>query len=397
MSARMKKCTSSFVIQFSLIVVLMLVPVLVPVLAHAQAATRVSGTVTAISGDTLTVKDAQGKDQPVQVPSNASLKSVAPGETDITKAVAIQFSDLAVNDKVLITLDPNATGGKLLAARVIAIKATDLAKKQQQEAAEWKNGAGGLVKSTDAASGDIVIKTGAGPTEKSVTIHTDKTTILKRYAATSISYDSATAAPFNAIQTGDQLMARGTKSADGSQLTAKEVVTGSFRNISGEITSLDAGASTIVVKDLATKKPVTIKITADAQMKKLDPRVSQMLAMRLNGTAAGARGGQGGAAPAGGAPGAGAGGQYQRGAGGAAAGGMNMDPQQMLSRAPAIHFSDLQKGDAVMLVSSSGTSDVTAITLIAGVEAILTAPAGSDLLSNWSMGGGGGAEAAGVE
>jgi hypothetical protein len=76
---------------------------------------------------------------------------------------------------------------------------------------------------------------------------------------------------------------------------------------------------------------------------------------------------------------------------------MNMDPQQMLSRAPAIHFSDLQKGDAVMLVSSSGTSDVTAITLIAGVEAILTAPSGSDLLSNWSMGGGGDAAAGGVE
>jgi len=390
MSARMKKCTWNVLTQFSLIVVM----ILAPALMHAQAATRVSGTVTAINGDTLMVKDAQGKDQPVQVPSNASLKSVAPGETDISKAVPIQYRDLAVNDKVLISLDPNATGGKLLAVRVIAIKATDLAKKQQQEAAEWKNGVGGLVKSTDAASGDIVIKTGSGPTEKSVTIHADKATLLKRYAATSISYDSATAAPFSAIQTGDQLMARGTKNEDGSELTAKEVVTGSFRNISGEITSIDAGASTIVVKDLATKKPVTIKITADAQMKKLDPRMAQMLAARLNGSAAGAgaRGGQGAVAPAGGA--GGAGGQYQRGA---AAGGMNMDPQQMLSRAPAIHFSDLQKGDAVMLVSSSGTSDVTAITLIAGVEAILTAPSGSDLLSNWSMGGGGDAAAGGVE
>jgi hypothetical protein len=61
----------------------------------------------------------------------------------------------------------------------------------------------------------------------------------------------------------------------------------------------------------------------------------------------------------------------------------------MLSRAPVIHFSDLQKGQAVMLVASSGDSQVTAITLISGVEALLEAPASQNLLANWSMGGGG--------
>ena len=67
----------------------------------------------------------------------------------------------------------------------------------------------------------------------------------------------------------------------------------------------------------------------------------------------------------------------------------------MLNRAPMIHLSDLKKGDAVMLVSTEGTADVTAITLLAGVEPILEAPAGRDLLSSWSMdtsaGGGEGA------
>ena len=43
-----------------------------------------------------------------------------------------------------------------------------------------------------------------------------------------------------------------------------------------------------------------------------------------------------------------------------------------------------------MLVASSGDSQVTAITLIAGVEALLEAPASQNLLANWSMGGGGG-------
>jgi predicted ABC-type transport system involved in lysophospholipase L1 biosynthesis ATPase subunit len=68
--------------------------------------------------------------------------------------------------------------------------------------------------------------------------------------------------------------------------------------------------------------------------------------------------------------------------------------QQMLSRAPAIKLTDLQKDEAVMLVSTQGTGEVTVITLLAGVEPLLEAPAASqNLLSNWSMGSGG-AEAA---
>ena len=69
----------------------------------------------------------------------------------------------------------------------------------------------------------------------------------------------------------------------------------------------------------------------------------------------------------------------------------------MLNRAPAIKLSDLQKGEAVMLVSTEGANDVTAITLLAGVEPLLEAPAASqNLLSNWSMGSGGAEGAAGT-
>ena len=61
----------------------------------------------------------------------------------------------------------------------------------------------------------------------------------------------------------------------------------------------------------------------------------------------------------------------------------------MLSRAPAIQIADLKKGDAVMLVGTDGATEITAITLLAGVEPLLEAPAASNLLANWSMGGGG--------
>jgi hypothetical protein len=61
----------------------------------------------------------------------------------------------------------------------------------------------------------------------------------------------------------------------------------------------------------------------------------------------------------------------------------------MLNRLPPIPFTDLKKGDAVMLVATDGTTQVTAITLLAGVEPLLESPAASkNLLSNWSMSSG---------
>jgi hypothetical protein len=365
-------------------------------LANAQAPARYLGTITAISGTTLTVQPDAGDARQVEVPSSAPIKRIAPGQKDLSTAETIQFSDLATGDRVLVKLDPDAPGTTPQAAQIIAIKQADVAQKQEKEREEWqKHGVGGLVKSVDPASGAIALTTGAGTTAKTVTVHIAKTTILKRYALASERFDAALPAPIAAIQPGDQLRARGTKNADGSEFEAEEVVSGTFRNIAGIIISLDTAGSTLVVKDLATKKPVTIHITADAQMRRLPDRMAAMLAARLKGTA-GASGTPGGNAqpPNGAAPnGAGPSGvamaaQHsapRQGAGQAGGG----DPQQMLNRAPSIQLVDLKKGDAVMLVSTQGAAEVTAITLLAGVEPLLEAPAASqNLLSNWSMNSG---------
>jgi hypothetical protein len=119
--------------------------------------------------------------------------------------------------------------------------------------------------------------------------------------------------------------------------------------------------------------------------------MAQMIAMRLKGggteAAGGANGAPGAAKPADGA----AGGQ------GAAAGGAgrNGDLQQALSRVPASTLADLQKGDAVMIVTTEGTqeSGVTAITLLAGVEPLLQASGASTILTPWTMSGAPGGDA----
>lgn len=382
------KRTNSKYAQYAIshLAVLITLALAVPLLS-AQTAGRFVGTITAITGNTLTVKtDADGVRQ-IEVPSAAILKRVEPGQKDLSAAVTIQLSDLETGDRVLVRLDPAATEGTAQAAQIVTIKQADVAQKQQAEREEWqKSGVGGLVKSVDTAGGVIVLTTGAGPTLKTVAVHVSAATVLKRYAPASVRFDLAQPAPIGEIQAGDQLRARGTKNADGTELDAAEVISGSFRNIAGTITSLDASATTMVVKDLATKKQVTVHITPDAQMRALPDMMARMIAARLKGTT--------------GAAGASSAGTQQRAWNGQAGGngqpagrGQAGDMQQVLSRAPTIQFADLKKSEAVMLVSTAGSTDVTAITLLTGVEPLLEAPeASQNLLSNWSMGSGGAAE-----
>ncbi len=350
--------------------------------ASAQAPSRFVGTITTIAGTTLTVKtDADGERQ-VEVPSAIPIKRVAPGQKDLSTAENIQFSELAAGDRVLVKLDTAATGAMPRALQIIVIKLTDIELKQQKEREDWqRRGVGGLVKSVDAESGVIVVNSGFGSTAKTVTVHTTNATILKRYAPASVQFDAAQPAPIGSIHAGDQLRARGAKNAEGTEIQAEEVISGSFRNISGVINSLDTATSTMVVKDLASKKAVTIHVPPATHMRRLPEPMARMLAARLKGTP----GGMAGRPPSqNGAP---AGMQHGMGQGNGQGGGASGDTQQMLNRLPAIQLADLKKGEAVMLVSTDGETDVTAITLLAGVEPLLEAPAASqNLLNNWSMG-----------
>ncbi|MGA2096121.1 MAG: DUF5666 domain-containing protein [Candidatus Acidiferrum sp.] len=384
--------------------------------AAAQAgAVHPVGTVKAISGKTITLTTETG-DVIVQVQDDARLLRITPDQKDLKNAVPLDLKDLQTGDRILVRGKLGDDGKTVLAASVIAIKQADIATKQAHEREEWqRHGVGGLVTKLDAASGTITISTNAVGAAKDVTVHISKDTILRRYATDSVKFDDAKIAPIEQIKNGDQLRARGTRSADGAELTADEVVSGTFRNVAGTINAVDTAANTITVMDLITKKPLTIKVTSDTQLRKLQPQMAQMIAMRLKGgaTDAGASGGgasgssgssatpaakpaDGSAAAQGSAGGQGS--QSGQGAaggtggaagrpGGAARGG---DMQQILSRMPAATLAELQKGDAVMIVTTEGTqsSGATAITLLAGVETILQAsPQASGILTPWSLSG----------
>jgi Domain of unknown function (DUF5666) len=382
-----------------------------PAPAAQTAAARPVGTVKTISGKTITLTTDAGALVTIQVQDDARLLRITPDQKDLKNAVPLDLKDLQTGDRILVRGKLADDGKTVLAASVIAMKQTDIAQKQAHERQEWqRHGVGGLVGKIDAESGAIAISTNALGAAKEVTVHISKDTILRRYAVDSIKFDDAKVAPLDQIKPGDQLRARGTRSADGTELTADEVVSGTFRNVAGTINSIDAAAGTITVMDLASKKSLTVKISSDTQLRKLPPMMAQMIAMRLKGgstdTTAGTptagTAGNGSATPApkpADAPTAGQagpGGQSPAGGPGGAAGrpggARGGDMQQMISQMPASTLADLQKGDAVMIVTTEGTEahGATAITLLAGVEPILQAsPKGgaSSILTPWSLSG----------
>ncbi len=92
------------------------------------------------------------------------------------------------------------------------------------------------------------------------------------------------------IQVGDQLRVRGAKSEDGATIQADEVVSGSFRNLAGTIATINAAGGTLTLKDLTTKKTMTVMVTANSDLRKLPPEMAARFAARAKGGAGGCSG-----------------------------------------------------------------------------------------------------------
>jgi hypothetical protein len=367
-------------------------------IAQAAAQTPVAkqvGVVKSISGNALTLTTDSGTDVTVQVVSNAKMVRVEPGQTDLKSAAPIQLPDIHTGDRILVRGQPSTDGKSFVAVGVIAMSRSDVEAKHQSDREDWqRRGIGGLVSSVDPAAGTITISVTAAGGKKTIAIHTTSASILRRYAPDSVSFDEAKPAPIDLIKPGDQLRARGTRSADGSEFAAEEVVSGSFRNIAGTISTIDANANTMTVMDLITKKPFAVKITSQSQLRRLPPEIAQRIAFRLKGAGAtGDHAGNGAAGASGQAAIASGGSQHPEGGpGGNRPGGGQADFQQIVNRMPAATLADFKKDEAVMIVATEGTTtgQATAITVLGGVEPILAAtPTGGQAmtLSPWSLGG----------
>ena len=348
------------------------------------AATRAIGTVQSISGKTFTLKSDQGVSYEITVQDGAKVLRLEPGQTSLSNAVPMLLSGVQSGDRVLASGNPGNGEHTIVASTVIAIKKADVEAKQQQELQDWtRRGVGGLVAAVDPSTGTVSLKVASVAGAKTITVQTSKSTQILRYAQDSVKFDDAKPSTLDQVKPGDQLLARGTRSPDGNAFTADAIISGAFHNLSGTISSINTAQNSLTLRDATTKQTFSVKVTPDSQLRKLTMQEANMLAARMKAASGGATpaqtnntrfGGQGGG----------------RGFGRGAIGGGDLS--QVIARAAAVTLADLQKGDAVMIVSTAGNGgDVSAIQLVAGVEPILeAAPAAS--LPAWDVTGGGGGE-----
>ena len=328
------------------------------------------GTVTAADAVArrFSVETAQGELYAVQVLPEARVQKIAPGQTDLAKAEPAELAAIGKGDRVLARGQQDVAAKTMLAAQVVVISKQSIESRDAARQREWRmNAVSGVVKTVEPltvqARGNAVWTVDAAGVKA-----------VHQYAEDSSKFGNARPAQLGDLRAGDQVKVLGARDADAKTVKAAEVVFGRFTTIGGEIKSVDAEKRTLTVYDLTTKKNLVVQVSPEARV------------ARMSG------------GPGGGSPGFGPRGQSPNGPpGGGARGpgfggpGGGPDPSMLLDRLPPAQLTELQAGDAVVLtVGRASTPRPVALTVVAGLDFLLRAPAqqASQMIANWNMDGG---------
>jgi len=363
----------------------------------AISQTRVMGEVTSIepNGKQMSVKTDAGSLVTVSLDEKTDYLRIPPGETSMDKATKISFSEIGVGDKVYVRGKVSDDRKSIPAQKLIVMSKGDIQKMHEHERTEWqRRGVAGIITALNAQTSEVTLQTRTREGVKPLVVSAPDSVKFRRYAPDSVKFSDARPSSFSELKVGDQLRALGDKNADGSKLTAEQVVSGSFQTIGGTVTAVSPETNEIKITVLGSKKALTIVVNKDSMLRKIPPQIAAMIAMRSLGGGPGGPQGSGGG-PAGGAgspgqpggpqggqpraagqtgPGSGPGGEPRRMGGGG-------DFQDMLERMPALALTDIKPGDVIAVSSTMGAdpSRLTAITLVTGVDAVLTAMQGAGM------------------
>ncbi len=326
--------------------------------SSGEARRRVIGEVLAADSAArkITVRSDAGGEVTVVLDDKTVFLRVPPGETDLRKAVRIQAGEIGAGDRVLARGTLSEDQKSLTASAVIVMTKADLTEKQARERAEWrKRGVAGAVTALNPETKEITLAVRDPHGARTVTVETAGSTRFRRYAPDSVRFRDARPSSFAEMKPGDQVRVLVENDPGGARVRAEEVVSGSFRNVAVLVNAVDPEAGEIRVTDLATKKPLVVRVSADSMLRRMPEQMAEAVARRREG---------GGRAAQSGPPGQGA--PPRNGA---------MDFQQALERMPALSLAELKRGEAVIVSSTAGAdpSRLTAIVLVAGVEPLLRA------------------------
>jgi hypothetical protein len=313
----------------------------------AEPPARFIGTIAAISVEsgTAEVKSAAGEAIMIRLTAGTIFQRVGPGEKNLKNAQAISAGDISPGDRVLVNLEPGTND----AARLVVMPAAEITKRNEADSESWTTrGVGGVV--TAKVGNVLTLRSRPGQTVP-VEVTVGAETKFRKYAPDSVKFADAQTSSLQDVQVGDQLRARGDKSADGLKVTATEVVFGSFVTKAGKITAVDVDANALTITELNTGKTLRILIAPGSQVKAM-PHFGAM----MGGQPPPAGGMPSGKPPGGGPPGGGA-----------------PDPARMIEMMPAATLASLKPGQSVVVSSTRGAKEdeFTAIVLLGNAEMLI--------------------------
>ncbi|MBD0370119.1 MAG: hypothetical protein ICV60_04740 [Pyrinomonadaceae bacterium] len=322
----------------------------------------------------FTIKTDDGRTVTLKTADKVSVLRIPPGETSTQSATKITLADVAVGDRVFARGALAADGQSFSARQIVVANKQAVAQTQEAQREDWqRRGVFGRIEAINADRKEITIRTrGREGAAQTVVVDASGKVKFMRNAPDSSRSQDALASSFSELRVGDQLRARGERSADGTRITAEEIVTSNVQRTGGTVQSVSASTNEIVVHNDQTGQTQTIVIGQRTMLRRITPEMASQMAARR------AQAGGGGANAAGGGRGQGEAGARRGGQGGAGEGQQRRGPggggrgggmQEMLQNLPAVSIGELKKGDVVIVTgSASGTdrSRLTAITLITG-------------------------------
>lgn len=218
-----------------------------------------------------------------------------------------------------------------------------------------RRGISGAVVALNPQAKEITLRPRGPEGTPTLIITTSDNVRYLRYALDSLKRDDAHPSIFAELKVGDQLRARGEKSADGTRFAAEEIISGSLTRAVGAITALDVAAGELAIKDQRTSRALVVRIGQKSTLKRVTAESAASL-VQNGGQASGAVTAPSSTAarPA-----------PER------TGGRSL--QQLLDRLPMITLADLKKGDMISVFGSTSADSarVTAITLVTGDAAFI--------------------------
>jgi len=326
-------------------------------------------------GAEIVVKPDKGEAIAVKVSTATIAQRIKPGEHDLKNAAVVAASEIAVGDRVLVTLEPGTADLR----RIVIMSATEITKRDEADRLDWmKRGVSGIVRERKGDTITLGIRGPAGETRLAVKVAAK--TSFRRYGPDTIRFSDAHNSSIDEIEVGDQVRARGKKSGAGLELVAEDIVFGTFQTHVGSVASVDMVARRLVLKEQGTAKTFFVNLSPETQIKGM-PDFGSMMGGGPD------RGGMP-SGPSGGMPGPGMPGGMP---GGAPAGGPP-DVAKMVEQMPGSSLDAVKPGQTVIVSSTKGArpDELAAITMVGNADTLIRMVTASSGRGGAGRGGGSG-------